>query len=689
MSIEQTLSSMAYRQLTQNMPSMSSYLLGFELITNNEDNTLALGVNVALIGDTYVFIPTIMKNGRISPVDLMYVPELDQFLPCKDAWITYIQSKKTDLVATLNKKKNRQGSANAVDLNMPFDNFTKTASADVKQLLKCASQCMIESLCNAPSNCDIPGVPELVDFAGINGLRKLANYIESTDGYNNMVEFYSNADIQSIVEKLQKRINEETITEIGSDGEVKILTSASTEARDLPTEDKVRILRDGAVIKDNRGLTPSIVYKEKTNAEWCTPAEDGVYELLKIDGTTMTAYVFNKNTLRGNTRAVGNKEFYVVPLDDAQARNAYEVTAPIIGQPYADISNIKFHGKNIINIANDQDTYEFIIKDSKGNAKVVHMSRPEDGSTLIHKDDELILMRPLDIMETTTYNHNSRFDSGTSRPDKRLRGLIIGKAGAKMRSSGEFLRIGEDATYFSIVNSYNSADMSKNISKLATVDSMLDALKRRAGNLSVNIFKADSGVYIESDLTKVAGVSDIEAEYCLVRDLALTPEDAHELVKIANDEFRYEHNYIVKIAADTHVALSAPEFPMNNIETNNINLGPMSNMSEDDKNVLNSAVASGTKEVFDVSILRLLAEDDSPTQIINEWMPSLFTALDKLGRILYLCRAGDSMQDSYGVDRVDSIEKKLRRQFNELGDIILTMLKGKIKDFDDLRNGEL
>jgi hypothetical protein len=105
MAIEQTLASMAHRQLTQNMPSLASNLLGFELIANNDENTFALGVNVAIIGDTYVYIPTILKNGRIAPVDLMYVPELDQFLPCKDAWITYLQSKKTDLMAAVRQKK--------------------------------------------------------------------------------------------------------------------------------------------------------------------------------------------------------------------------------------------------------------------------------------------------------------------------------------------------------------------------------------------------------------------------------------------------------------------------------------------------------------------------------------------------------------------------------------------------------
>lgn len=693
MSIEQTLSSMAYRQLTQNMPSMTPNLLGFELITSNDDNTFALGVNVAVIGDTYVFIPTILKNGRIAPVDLMYVPELDQFLPCKDAWISYIQSKKTDLIASLNKNTHTSGAAGNVDLNMPFTNITKVAS-DVESLgtlLKTASSMMVEALCNAPTSTGIPCLSELIDIASSeSGLKKLSSYMESTEGHNTLVEFYSDSELKDIADKLSTKIGQLPKVSLGSEGTVKILTSASTEARTLPTEDKVRILRDGAIIKDNRGLTPSTVYKAKVNSEWCTPNQDGLYELLKMDGSTMTAYVVpmsKKHYHSMRSKINSPKSFFVIPMDDGQARNAYTVTGKdIVGQPYANTEKVMPKGKSIANIGSETSSHVLMIAENGGPMELDFndMRQPT-----IHKDDELIVQRRLQY-GVSPYAHKTipLIGSSTTAEQNGLSGLIIGRKGAKTRISGDYLRVGADATYFDIIETYKDSYLTA-VRNLATIDNILEALKHRAGNISVNMFKAENGVYIDSDIVKVAHASDIDAEYALVSQLAVTPDEAHSMVKEASANYKQENKYIIKIAADTHVALSAPDLPVDDFQNSSITLKPMTNMSEEDRNVLNKAMESGTKEVFDVSLLRILAEEDSPAQIINEWMPALFTALDRVGRILYLCRAGESMQDAYGVDRVDDVERKLRKQFNELGDIILTMLKGKIKDFDDLRNGEL
>lgn len=688
MSIEQTLASMAHRQLTQNMPSIASNLLGFEIITNSDDNTFALGVNVAVIGDTYVFIPTILKNGRIAPVDLMYIPELDQFLPCKDAWITYIQSKKTDLLATLNKKKHNSGNAGNVSLDMPFNNITKVANSptELKELLKYASSCMVDALCNAPNSTGIPCVEELVDIAGGNGLKKLASYLASTDGHDNLVEFYSDADLKRISDKLNTKLMEQPSIDIGSEGNVKLLTSASVEARSLSQDDKVKILRDGAIIVDNRGLTPSRIYKTKTNSDWCIPEQNGVYELLKIDGSTLTAYVFNKEKITNQTdnnphTGRYRKSFYVVPLDDGQERIAYRVEdRDIIGQPYENINDFHLSGKNISAI-NSSGYSDFILLD--GNNVAMKLSiYGSDRPAPIRKDDELIIPCAVSL-DSARYTGGV---IGTSNRDLHagLGGIIVGRKKAKTRISGSYLRTGEDTVYIPI-----TWDHSKAIQSLATSADIINVLSRRAGNIAVNIFKADNGVYIESDMVKTAGATDIEAEMALVERLALTPDAAHSIIKEANANFNHHNNYIVKLAADTHVALSANEQPVDDFESSSLTLGPMSNMSAEDRRILDNAVQSGTKEVFDVSVLRILAEEDSPTQIINEWMPTLFTALDKVGRILYLCRAGESMQDAYGADRVDDVERKLRKQFNELGDIILTMLKGKVKDFDDLLNGEL
>lgn len=695
MSIEQTLASMAHRQLTQNMPSMAPNLLGFEIITSSEDNTFALGVNVAMIGDTYVFIPTILKNGRIAPVDLMYVPEMDQFLPCKDAWITYLQSKKADLLATLSKKK-RGGNAGKVDLDMPFTNITKVASSNLPELQDYAKEAMVDALCNAPADTGIPCLEELVDMASVNGLRKLASYIESTEGRDGLVEFYSDEELRRIANKLDDKLTKAVVSRpMGSNGEVKILTSASTEARSLSNDDKVKILRDGAVIKDSRGLTPSTVFKTKTNAEWCTPNEHGVYELLKIDGTTMTAYVLNGTKLSSSwghpaTEAYGRQPdpvYYVIPLDDGQRRVAYKVkNKHLVAQPYAGVKNITLSGSAITSIAQETSA-EVIIMDSKGSAQRFDLCTSANNVPVIRKDDEYIIQRAINSASCGRDRVKPLIGSSAEKA-RGLDGIIVGRKGAKMRVANNYLRVGSDAFYMPIMNTWND-EFPKNIRMLATVDSILDAISRRNDHVAIEMFKADNGVYIESDIVKVAHASDIDAAYALVSKLAIAPEDAMEMIKEASAKQGEINDYLVKIAADSQVAMAFSELPADEYQNDTQTLSPMSNMSAEDKNILNKAIQAGTKEVFDISILRILAEEDAPAQIINEWMPSLFTALDKVGRILYLCRAGESMQDAYGVDRVEDVERKLRKQFNELGDIILTMLKGKVKDIDDLLNGEM
>ena len=697
MSIEQTLASMAHRQLTQNMPSLASNLLGFELITTNEDNTLALGVNVAIIGDTYVYIPTILKNGRIAPVDLMYVPELDQFLPCKDAWVTYLQSKKTDLVAALSKKKNKiKGGAGDVDLTMPFESITKVASAtgDRGLLLDHASKAMVDSLTNAPDSFHIPSIPEMLDHVATNGLRKLASYIASIDGHDALAEFYSNEDIKNIINKVNKRIEEAETPVNVVEGEVKILTSASSEAKILPNDDKVKILRDGAIIKDTRGLVPSTVYKTKNNSEWVTPAHDGLYELLKADGSTLTAYVINANNAEGvvSTKKDGGlPSFYVIPLDDGQKRIAYKVEKKrILGQSYPNMDKFTLKGNNITSIPRGDvlvidgagDVYPLYIANTpsvvKGADETFLYSTISTDFTGANKVSNMTTHQ-LGAVGATNKVKSSNYDCGRS-----LECIIVGKAGSRTRVTNNNLRVGSDASYVTV--SHFNEDKPLAVKALADDSTFLRALEDREGNITLSMFKSDDGkIVVDSDLVKTASFNPIEVEKELVERLVLTPNDAHALVKQASFA---PTNYLVKIAAESELMIRATDMMPEDMSTDSLVLTP-TEMSDDDKKVLDAAVNSGVKEVFDVSILRILAEEDAPDQIINEWIPALFTAMDKLGRILYLCRAGESMQDAYGNSRVDDVERKLRKQFNELGDIILTMLKGRVSSIDDLLNGDL
>jgi hypothetical protein len=689
MSIEQTLASMAHRQLTQTMPTLAPNLLGFELITNNDDNTFALGVNVAIIGDTYLYIPTILKNGRIAPVDLMYVPELDQFLPCRDAWLTYIQSKKTDLLAVLSKKKQKRSrGAGNVDLNMPFDSIVKVASDDISGILDHAKNAMVEAICSAPASFHIPCVNELVDHAPVNGLKKLASYIESSEGQDALAEFYTADDIKTITAKLEDKLkNAKTISFSNNDGTVKILTVASSEAKSLDAGEKIKILRDGAIIKDTRGFTPSTVYKTRTSNSWVVPAHDGVYELLKVDGTTLTAYVVKEDTLTEEVRTKHNtskSSFYVIPLDESIKRKAYHVKEKdILGQPYPNTEDLPIMGSNISSIGSVDALGDVIIIDSEHNARLLKYF--DFDKSVIRKDDETFIYRGFtDVKHDSNARRSENHHLNALGVQNRigLKGLIIGKSGSKTRIAGDMLRTGSDSKYIEVSNYDNNTPLA--IKMLADEYTMLDALAKRDNYISLSLFKADGRIYVDSSLAKIAGAVPIDAEYELVKSLAMLPEDAHTLVKEAS---RKPENYLVKLASETELMLSATDIAPEDINSDTLVLTPQ--MSEEDKHILDTAVKSGTKEVFDISILKMLAEEDAPDQIINEWIPALFTALDKLGRILYLCRAGESMQDVYGDARIEDVERKLRKQFNELGDIILTMLRGKVNDMVDLMNGDL
>ena len=127
--------------------------------------------------------------------------------------------------------------------------------------------------------------------AGVKMLNTLTDFPETS---NVFARYYSNDDIDKFVEKLTENVK--LTMPPGTDpnkpeGTVKVLTSASAEAKQLSDAEKKKIIKDGAVIKDSRGLTPTLVYKAETEQRVADVSTSGMYELLKMDGNTLTAYV--------------------------------------------------------------------------------------------------------------------------------------------------------------------------------------------------------------------------------------------------------------------------------------------------------------------------------------------------------------------------------------------------------------
>ena len=96
----------------------------------------------------------------------------------------------------------------------------------------------------------------------------------------------------------------------------------------------------------------------------------------------------------------------------------------------------------------------------------------------------------------------------------------------------------------------------------------------------------------------------------------------------------------------------------------------------------NQAAQTGQKEVFDTSMLKGLLKSVREDSLINRHLPALMTALDKIGRLLFLFYwHGEEFEDRYGKSDMPELEDTLRNVFESLGDLVLFLREKEVRPF--------
>jgi hypothetical protein len=91
---EQAFSSLAYAYLKDKAPRLIDYIVGFQLVDRNEDNTKAVGVFGFKVGKQWLYAPVFFLNGDLKGHELLYIKQQDSFVPMKENWVNYIMSRK-------------------------------------------------------------------------------------------------------------------------------------------------------------------------------------------------------------------------------------------------------------------------------------------------------------------------------------------------------------------------------------------------------------------------------------------------------------------------------------------------------------------------------------------------------------------------------------------------------------------
>lgn len=90
---EIAFSDLSFAQLRDKAPAMLDFLLGFQVVDVNEDQTHSVAVMGFRVGKQLMLVPSFFMNGEVKQ-NLIYLQSQDLFVPLQDNWITYLLSRK-------------------------------------------------------------------------------------------------------------------------------------------------------------------------------------------------------------------------------------------------------------------------------------------------------------------------------------------------------------------------------------------------------------------------------------------------------------------------------------------------------------------------------------------------------------------------------------------------------------------
>lgn len=105
---EQAFSSLAYSYLKDKSPRLLDFIVGFQLVDRNEDNTKAIGIFGFKVGEQWLYAPVFFLNGDMKGHELLYIKNQDLFVPLKENWVNYLISRKPHVLGESSPQKTHQ-----------------------------------------------------------------------------------------------------------------------------------------------------------------------------------------------------------------------------------------------------------------------------------------------------------------------------------------------------------------------------------------------------------------------------------------------------------------------------------------------------------------------------------------------------------------------------------------------------
>ena len=661
-SFEQQFGILANAQISDKFPQLDSMKLAFQLIDKTDDNTKAVGASVYVVGKTVIFVPAFFRNGQLKTGDMMLIGQTQTFLPMSDPWLAWIKNKDLTPEGELVPAKDMDpiGTTKGTTIREIADPIMKTASVYLKGL------CKLD-----PELTKTAAEMSVFDTALHMGKEATASMLDNLtkeDMLNATLSFYNPEDLQKFAYAAQ---------DMDEPPAFKVIMPFEKEAKELSSKELNALYKDGFFIKvAKEGNVPKVIRKQKVNNLFGMLKEPGKTSLLQPDGTLKEAYIVKmpaSHALRDGANEVNsyvaNRDHNCEPHKFAEPKAEFvAITSDGISYARSGVMELLADRKDL-----DDTILSEIGEPLKGKGDLNKISEKSDndpmrGLLFVYPDGscEEIYSELRKVGENTWSRYNDTYqladeNSGLIRP------LVTGNqilVPAKTR-----------------VVKYKQVGMP--VVTMATLESFIENYTQKHYK-KARIYNNGSEYTVSGDNTKNANqmLSFKEAALALVTDYGVAPADAKVMLKDAANGATYDNprstTYMIeKIAGLEDGTWEDANIPMDKF----INRPPQISQRElptflEDPAQLEKAVTqaaqNGIKEVFDVTILKLLVKQNRFFDEIQEDLPVFMQVLDSLCRKLFqFYWHTEKMEEKYGMSKLKSLEESIKVTLDSLSELTI------------------
>jgi len=736
---EQSFASLAYAYIQDKAPGLLDYMVGFQLVDRNEDNTKAVGIFGFSVGDQWIYAPVFFLSGDLKGHELLYLKNQDSFVPMKENWVNYVLARRPSVLG-------ERVPENAQDLGVLQPNLQALSTPPTSGGSKFAAY--IPPKLEAWAKDAMPKLAswvtkhphKLEKFAGLDERLSLENFLRedprlaaltmdmwkqypgiktatcAMHGNNLLSDALKDMKAKALetaddkeeskgysVSKKTKSVSvgdkkPVSVTKILVDKEseakpkVEILSLAGQDDyTDFSDEDKAKILKDGYLVKDYREVEEiSIAYDTTEPVSVTNPDISGVYDLLVKPGDYEKSLVIH----RAHDGKMRTNNSVVVRLGGKKSWGSYAPSSLFVKEQEQDDSDKQSYASFFKGLADG-------VSLKKGSVYVA--LTPSGDGTLPFSVDEVLGDGSYRVWYSKNYNdRRPSYLGAVEAKGPSDAGLDVepilhfnNRKGSRLRAMAGGLYLPEGSKIIKLKESKDDKGWASSSPEEPI----------RPGNLAdvkMNLIEKTSVLKVWSDHNDVIvnknRLSKMSAFIHLVREHGFQESQAKAIIKQASTSKGYKAR--VKYAfAPTQPEYTYGSDPMaGGVPTTEpqVNTQVVPEMSAantdpaiyDPKNVADpmamqvaqEAQQSGQKEIFDTAMIGSMLKSVRQDSIVDRYLGDLMKALDRLGRIIFMFYwHNEEFADRYGKQDMPELEDTIRNSFEVLGDLVLFLKQKTIE----------